>query len=37
VPFWIFTAIYLFLGAVVIVLLRRQIAHAPGGAEERSR
>jgi cytochrome d ubiquinol oxidase subunit I len=29
-PFWIFTAIYLFLGAVVVVLLRRQIAHAPG-------
>jgi cytochrome d ubiquinol oxidase subunit I len=30
-PFWIFTAIYLFLGAVVIELLRRQIAHAPRG------
>jgi cytochrome bd ubiquinol oxidase subunit I len=29
VPFWIFTAIYLFLGVVVIALLRAQIAHAP--------
>lgn len=28
-PFWIFTALYLFLGAVTIALLRRQIAHAP--------
>jgi cytochrome d ubiquinol oxidase subunit I len=30
-PFWIFTAIYVFLGVVVIALLRAQIAHAPKG------
>jgi cytochrome d ubiquinol oxidase subunit I len=36
-PFWIFTAVYLFLGAMVIVLLRRQIAHAPAGSEPSSR
>ncbi|HET7754770.1 MAG TPA: cytochrome ubiquinol oxidase subunit I [Anaeromyxobacteraceae bacterium] len=32
-PFWIFTAIYVFLGVMVVVLLRRQIAHAPGGGD----
>jgi cytochrome d ubiquinol oxidase subunit I len=35
VPFWIFTFLYVFLGVVTIVLLGRQIAHAPGGAAER--
>jgi cytochrome bd ubiquinol oxidase subunit I len=28
-PFWVFTAIYLFLAVMVVVLLRRQIVHAP--------
>jgi cytochrome d ubiquinol oxidase subunit I len=28
-PFWIFTALYVFLGVVTIVLLRRQIVRAP--------
>jgi cytochrome d ubiquinol oxidase subunit I len=32
VPFWAFTALYLFLAFTVAVLLKRQIAHAP--AEE---
>jgi cytochrome d ubiquinol oxidase subunit I len=32
VPFWAFTALYLFLAAAVAVLLKRQIAHPP--AEE---
>jgi cytochrome d ubiquinol oxidase subunit I len=36
-PFWIFTAIYLFLGAMVIILLRRQIAHAPGSVDSGAR
>jgi cytochrome d ubiquinol oxidase subunit I len=30
-PFVAFSAVYAFLAAVVFVLLRRQIAHAPGG------
>jgi cytochrome d ubiquinol oxidase subunit I len=30
-PFWVFTGIYLFLAAVTVVLLRRQIAGAPQG------
>lgn len=29
VPFWGFVALYLFLGAVTVALLRRQIVHAP--------
>jgi cytochrome bd ubiquinol oxidase subunit I len=29
VPFWTFTALYLFLAAMVVVLLRRQIGRAP--------
>jgi cytochrome d ubiquinol oxidase subunit I len=33
-PFWIFTALYLFLGVVTIALLRRQIARAPRSAAE---
>ncbi len=32
-PFWLFTALYLFLGAVTAVLLWRQILHAPRGEE----
>ncbi len=36
VPFWLFTALYLFLGAATAVLLWRQILHAPP-AEEGSR
>ena len=32
-PFWIFTSIYLFLGVVVIALLRAQIAHAPASPD----
>jgi cytochrome d ubiquinol oxidase subunit I len=28
-PFWAFTAVYIFLAVAVVVLLRRQIAHAP--------
>ncbi len=33
VPFWLFTALYLFLGAVTAALLRRQIRHSPRGEE----
>jgi cytochrome bd ubiquinol oxidase subunit I len=33
VPFWTFTALYLFLAAMVIVLLRRQIGRARTGGE----
>jgi cytochrome bd ubiquinol oxidase subunit I len=33
VPFWLFTALYLFLGAVTVALLRRQIRHSPRGEE----
>jgi cytochrome d ubiquinol oxidase subunit I len=34
VPFWTFTALYLFLAVMVVVLLRRQIGRAPrAGAE----
>ena len=32
-PFVAFTAVYLFLAAMVVVLLWRQIAHAPAGGE----
>jgi cytochrome d ubiquinol oxidase subunit I len=32
VPFATFTALYLFLAAAVVVLLSRQIAHAPRGS-----
>ncbi|HEU4382808.1 MAG TPA: cytochrome ubiquinol oxidase subunit I [Anaeromyxobacteraceae bacterium] len=32
-PFWLFTALYVFLGAVTAVLLWRQILHAPRGEE----
>ena len=33
VPFWLFTALYLFLGAVTAALLRRQILRSPRGGE----
>ncbi len=33
VPFWLFTALYLFLGAVTAALLRRQILRSPRGEE----
>lgn len=33
VPFWLFTALYLFLGAVTAALLRRQIRHSPRSEE----
>jgi cytochrome bd ubiquinol oxidase subunit I len=36
VPFWVFTAIYLFLAVMVVVLLRRQMAHAPRAGEGRA-
>lgn len=36
-PFGLFTALYLFLAAMVIALLRRQIAHAPTSSCEASR
>jgi cytochrome d ubiquinol oxidase subunit I len=36
-PFGLFTILYLFLAAMVIALLRRQIAHAPSSSGEASR
>ena len=33
VPFWVFTAVYLFLAAMVVVLLGRQIQHSPSSEE----
>ena len=33
-PFWLFTIVYLFLGAAVVYLLARQIAHADRPHEE---
>ena len=36
VPFIAFTILYLFLAAMVIILLRRQIAHAPPASELRA-
>jgi cytochrome d ubiquinol oxidase subunit I len=31
VPFWTFTALYVFLAVMVVVLLGRQIRHSSGG------